>query len=78
MSSPVGELCALSKPLNDAALSELVGTLQHVVGITSHMSYPNTVHYPKVPHDIYRHQEANNAWHITSDIINHVYRNYLE
>lgn len=78
LSSPVRDLHALSEPLHDAILSELVGTLQHVIGITSHMSYPNTKHYPKVPHEVYRQQEANNAWHITSDIINHVYKTYLE
>ena len=56
----------------DAVLSHLAVQLELLVINSAHMRYPDTMSYPKIPHDVYTALHAEEAFRIATKILERV------
>ena len=56
----------------DAVLSDLAVQLELLVINSAHMRYPDTMSYPKIPHDVYTAAQAEGAFRIATKILERV------
>ena len=57
---------------DDAVLAYLAAQLQRLVINSAHMRYPDTMSYPKIPHDVYSAAQAEEAFRTATKILERV------
>ena len=57
---------------DDAELKDLATQLERLVINSVHMRYPDTMSYPKIPHDVYTALHAEEAFRIATKILERV------
>ena len=57
---------------DDAVLRDLAVQLERLVISSVHMRYPDTMSYPKIPHDVYTAAQAEEAFRIATKILERV------
>ena len=57
---------------DDAELKDLAAQLELLVINSAHMRYPDTMSYPKIPHDVYTAAQAEAAFRIATKILERV------
>lgn len=68
----VHNLLQNSLMLNDSQLTTLSEQLEHHVGDSTRMRYPDQVDFPQVPHDVYCQDRAHQALALATKILNTV------
>lgn len=58
--------------LNDSELTELACQLENLVGDSTRMRYPDRVHFPQIPNDVYSDQTALQALQLAKKIVERV------
>ena len=58
--------------LNDSELTELACQLQNLVGDSTRMRYPDRMHFPQIPNDVYSDQTAQQALQLAKKIVERV------
>ena len=57
---------------DDAVLADLAAQLERVVINSAYMRYPDTMSYPKIPHDVYSAAQAEEAFRKATKILERV------
>lgn len=58
--------------LSDSELTDLAKQLERLVGDSTCMRYPDSMCYPRIPHDVYTAQMAKEALAIAKKIVDRV------
>ena len=58
--------------LDDQDLTQLATRLEHLVGGSTRMRYPDRMAYPSIPNDVYKAETANEASQIATKIVQRV------
>lgn len=58
--------------LDDQDLTQLAKRLEHLVGGSTRMRYPDRMAYPSIPNDVYKAETANEASQIATKIVQRV------
>ena len=58
--------------LNDSELTELAWQLEVLVGDSTRMRYPDRMHFPQIPNDVYSTQMAQEALQLAKKIVERV------
>ena len=71
------KLWVLASPLGRPELSNLASELENLVGGSASMRYPDMTCYPKIPNDVYGHEQATKAHDLAQRILEKA-RDFME
>ena len=58
--------------MDDSELSSLASQLESKVGDSTRMRYPDRVHYPEIPNDVYANDTAQKVLELASTVLEKV------